>query len=189
MLLTIRRKNKMKILLVDDAKEVRDFISRFLVQWGYDVEIADNGYDALQKIRQLNIQLVISDWVMPEMDGIQLCKELRTSDLGRYTYLIVLTGKTKHDDMITGFTAGADDFISKPVNTEVLKARINSAIRIIDMENKLARMNKLLKRQNEEIKAAYVQLDENLQEAKRMLGDTEVVVLTTQNTDQVAYIR
>ena len=74
-------------------------------------------------------------------------------------------------------------FVSKPINKQILKARINSAIRIIEMENKLAHMNTLLKTQNEDIKTAYAQLDTNIQEAQKMLGYTEVVVLSTKKVD------
>ncbi len=177
----------MKILLVDDAEDIRSYISNILENWGYTVEIAKNGHEALKIIQQMDIQLVISDWIMPEMSGLQLCKELRSSDLGHYVYLIVLTGKSKSDDLVEGLSAGADDFISKPIHIEILKARINAAVRIIDMENKLVRMNKLLKHQNEDIKFAYQQLDNNMQEAQRMLGNTEVVVLNTKNNNQTPF--
>ena len=100
----------MKILLVDDAEDVRNLISNILIHWGYEVEIASSGLEALNMIREQNIQLVISDWMMPGMDGIQLCKELRSTDLGHYVYLIVLTVKSKNNDLITGLSAGADDF-------------------------------------------------------------------------------
>lgn len=173
------RESEIKILLVNDAEDVRNLISNILIHWGYEVEIASNGLEALQMIREQNIQLVISDWMMPEMDGIQLCKELRSTHFGHYVYLIVLTGKSKNNDLVTGLSAGADDFVSKPINKQILKARINSAIRIIEMENKLAPMNTLLKAQNEDIKTAYAQLDTNVQEAQKMLGYTEVVVLST----------
>ena len=135
----------------------------------------------LKIIREQSIQLVISDWIMPEMDGIQLCKELRSIDLGYYVYLIVLTGKSQSNDLVAGLSAGADDFVSKPINKQILKARINSAIRIIEMENKLAQLNSFLKAQNKDIKTAYAQLDNNMQEAQKMLGDTEVIVLTSNN--------
>ena len=173
----------MKILLVDDSEDVRKLISYILEIWGYQVEIATNGLEALKMIREQNIQLVISDWMMPGMDGIQLCKVLRSIDLGHYVYLIVLTVKSNSDDMVEGLSAGADDFVSKPVNTAVLKANINSAIRIIDMENKLALINCLLEDQNEDIKIAYAQLDTNMQEAQKMLGDMEVVVLSANKVD------
>jgi sigma-B regulation protein RsbU (phosphoserine phosphatase) len=121
--------------------------------------------------------------MMPKMDGIQLCKELRSIDVGYYVYMIVLTGKSNNNDLIEGLSAGADDFVSKPINTQILKARLNSAIRIIEMENKLAHMNNLLKAQNEDIKTAYAQLDTNIQEAQKMLGYTEVVALSTKKVD------
>ncbi len=102
--------------------------------------------------------------------------------------MIVLTGKSNNNDLIEGLSAGADDFVSKPINTQILKARINSAIRIIEMENKLAHMNNLLKAQNEEIKTAYAQLDTNMQEAQKMLGNTEVVVLSTKKVDSTTFL-
>ncbi|MEE9413178.1 MAG: response regulator, partial [Methylococcales bacterium] len=149
----------MKILFVDDAEDVKNYVSKVLKNYGYQVELASDGLEALQIIRQNKIQLVISDWMMPKMDGLQLCNELRSSDLGHYVYLILLTAKTDSNDLVEGLSAGADDFISKPINTKILKARIDSAIRIIEMENKLARANNLLQDQNEGIKSNYAQLD------------------------------
>lgn len=178
----------MKVLLVDDAIDVRMFVSKYLEQWGFDVKVAKNGKEALELISEFNIQLVISDWMMPEMDGIQLCQKLRTTDLGHYIYMIVLTSKSEHIDVVRGLSSGADDFIAKPVNIEILQARIYSAMRIIEMENKLKRMNDILLRQNVDIKQAYTQLDANLQEIQHMLGNTEVVVLKTHNDNEVSNI-
>ena len=169
----------MKILIVDDAADIRAYISMTLEQWGFEVEVACNGLTALQLIHQKAIQLVISDWMMPEMDGLELCRKLRSSDFGHYVYLIVLTAKTKSDDMVTGLSAGADDFISKPIDTEILKARIKSAIRVIEMENKLAEKNRFLRNQNKDIKTAYDQLDANVSEMQKILGETEVITLET----------
>ncbi len=178
----------MKILFVDDAADVKNYVSKVLKNWGYQVELASDGLEALQMIRQKQIQLVISDWMMPEMDGLQLCNELRSSDFGHYVYLILLTAKTDNNDLVEGLSAGADDFISKPIITEILKARIDSAIRIIEMENKLARANNLLQDQNEGIKSDYAQLDANMQEIQQIIGDTEVVVLKSKNSDQLALL-
>ncbi|MEE9425216.1 MAG: response regulator [Methylococcales bacterium] len=174
----------MKILFVDDMKDVKNYISNVLKNWGYEVELASNGLEALEIIRQQDVQLVISDWMMPKMDGLQLCSKLRSSDFGHYVYLILLTAKSDNNDLVEGLSAGADDFISKPINTEILKARIDSAIRIIEMENKLARANNLLQDQNEGIKSNYAQLDANMQEIQQIIGDTEVVVLKSKNSGQ-----
>ncbi|MCH9696692.1 MAG: response regulator [Gammaproteobacteria bacterium] len=179
----------MKVLLVDDAIDVRLFVSKYLEQWGFEVKVAKNGIEALEHIKQFNIQLVISDWMMPEMDGIQLCNKLRTTDLGHYIYLIVLTSKSEQIDVVKGLSSGADDFITKPINIEILQARIYSAMRIIEMENKLKYMNDILMRQNTDIKKAYVQLDANLQEIQHMIGNTEVVVLTSDNANKVSNIK
>ncbi len=176
----------MKILFVDDAEDVKKYVSKVLEKWGYEVELASDGLEALQLIRQKEIQLVISDWMMPEMDGLQLCKQLRSSDFGHYVYLILLTAKSDSNDLVAGLSAGADDFISKPIKTEILKARIDSAIRIIEMENKLARANILLQDQNKGIKSDYAQLDANMQEIQQIMGDAEVVVLKSKNSDITA---
>lgn len=169
----------MKILLVDDVDDVKMFYSKILESWGHEVTTANNGCEALQMIRQLDIHLVICDWLMPEMSGLQLCNELRSLTLDHYVYIIMVTSKSKSDDVVEGLSAGADDFISKPFSTDILKARINSAIRIIEMENKLADMNHLLIKQNKYIKTAYEQLDNNMKEAQKLIGDTEVIVLKT----------
>ena len=169
----------MKILLVDDAEDVKMFYSKIIESWGHDVSVANNGQDALQMINQLDIHLVICDWLMPEMSGLELCRKLRSLKLSHYVYVIMVTAKSKSHDIVEGLSAGADDFISKPFGVDILKARINSAIRIIDMENKLANMNRLLLNQNKHIKIAYDQLDSNLQEAQKLIGDTEVIVLKT----------
>ncbi len=117
--------------------------------------MAHNGAEALNLIHEKIIQLIICDWVMPNMDGIELCEQLRSSNIGHYIYLILLTGKKNKDDVVVSLKAGADDFMTKPINRHELKARLYSAERIISMENELEFKNRTLRLQHEYMKQSY----------------------------------
>jgi putative two-component system response regulator len=121
----------MRILVVDDDEIALAVLRKVLRSDGHEVLLADNG-EAAQEILQRNtIQLVISDWNMPTMSGIELCQYVRsTSSLG-YIYFIIVTSRTGKEDTLAGLTAGADDFISKPFEPAELLARVRNAERIV----------------------------------------------------------
>ncbi|MGD9160917.1 MAG: response regulator [Desulfobacteraceae bacterium] len=124
----------MKILIVEDDYVSRDVLQKTLQKAGYDTVTAEDGLEALERYHEADINLIISDWMMPNMDGISLCKKIREISKGNYVYFIILTVKDKKEDLIEAFEAGADDFISKPLNTGEIKARIKTGERIIKLE-------------------------------------------------------
>jgi putative two-component system response regulator len=126
----------MQILIVDDNKIAMAVLRNALVQNGYEVVTAADGQQALSIIRGGTCRLVISDWEMPQMDGIQLCRAIRSEDLLGYVYVILLTGRKLHEEKVEGLRAGADDFISKPFDPTELLVRIHIAERILSLETR-----------------------------------------------------
>ena len=128
----------MDILIVEDARDQRMMLTVVLKKQGHRVFAASDGYEALNILASHpTIRIVISDWMMPNMDGIALCEAIRQSDIGRYVYFMLLTGKSDRQAMVDGINLGADDFINKPVDFAELNARLNAGIRIIELKTTL----------------------------------------------------
>ncbi|MET4694311.1 PP2C family protein-serine/threonine phosphatase [Endozoicomonas lisbonensis] len=137
----------MNILIVEDAKDQRLMLSVVLRKKGHQVLEAADGKEALAILQQdKTVRIVISDWMMPEMDGIDLLKAIRGSEIEHYTYFILLTGKTEREAVVEGMNCGADDFLTKPVNFEELDARLNAGLRIIQLESTLEERNRQISR-------------------------------------------
>jgi len=126
----------MQILIVDDNSAALMFLKEALEITGYDVLTACNGLEALNILRQASCQLVVCDWEMPEMDGLEFCEAIRTEDLGRYIYTILLTAKEGTENAVLGLTAGADDFVTKPYNLSELTVRIRAGERVLAQETR-----------------------------------------------------
>ena len=128
----------MKILVVDDDDIALATAEKILGNSGYEVETSEDGQAALLIQRSQNIQIVISDWNMPQLTGIELCRTLRSSpEAHGYIYIIIVTSRSSKEDMIQGLSAGADDFISKPFEPAELLARVRNAERVLAMESDL----------------------------------------------------
>ena len=128
----------MKILIAEDDPVSRRLLEAFLSKWGYDVVVTCNGseaWDVLQRPEAPN--LVISDWMMPNIDGLELCRKIREMERSGYTYFIILTAKERKEDVIKGLEAGADDFLIKPFHQEELKYRVQIGERIIELEQRI----------------------------------------------------
>ena len=130
------------ILLVEDSRTQALKIQMTLEDHGYHVTLAENGLEAMNILLSNRISIVISDWIMPEMDGYELCRAVRRHDFGSYVYIILLTAKDSKDDIIEGLEAGADDYLTKPVDDSELIARLTTAERVIRLESSLKRRNK-----------------------------------------------
>lgn len=155
----------MRILIAED-----DYVSRLLVKKavkkiGHEVLEAENGKIAWKTFREHEPDMVISDWMMPEMDGIELCRRIRSSDKKTYSYIILLTAKDKTTDLVEVFEAGADDYIIKPFKPDELRSRINSGERILQLERRhhsmqeeLIRKNNTLDNTLRELKATQAQI-------------------------------
>ncbi|MFQ5627804.1 MAG: SpoIIE family protein phosphatase [bacterium] len=152
------------ILVVDDDPVTRAVICRNLEKWGYKTASAENGVEALKIVKIGEISFVISDWMMPEMDGLELCREIRKADLPHYVYIILLTAKSDKTELVKGMETGADDFIAKPFNKRELQVRINAGIRILNLERNL-------EERNQKLENAYSIIRKDLQAAAKMQID------------------
>jgi diguanylate cyclase (GGDEF)-like protein len=122
---------------VDDDLLIRSILEGNLRAAGYDVVAASNGKEALEIFRNGYYPIIMTDWVMPEMTGLELCRAIRSDDSGRYTFIILLTSQGSKNDIIAGLDSGADEYLVKPVHQPELLTRLKTARRIISLEDKL----------------------------------------------------
>ena len=156
------------VLVVDDSRLQRKILSSSLTRWGYKVIEADNGATALEICRTQKPELVISDWMMPGMSGIEFCLEFKRLTDNGYGYFILLTSKSEKREVAEGLDSGADDFLTKPVDGNELRARITAGERIVDMQRQLSEKNKVITDTLDELQRLYDSLDSDLQEAKQL---------------------
>jgi sigma-B regulation protein RsbU (phosphoserine phosphatase) len=134
----------MRILIAEDDRISRRLLERKLTSWGYEVVTCCNGVEAWQALHRENApSLAILNWMMPGMDGVQVCKEIRRQKNPAYTYIILLTARDRKRDIVEGIEAGADDYVTKPFNPHELKVRIRAGRRILDMQAELMQREKL----------------------------------------------
>jgi DNA-binding response OmpR family regulator len=124
----------MKVLIAEDDRDSRELLSWLLEKLGYQVVATDNGKGAWEAFRHGGFRLVISDLLMPEIDGLELCRRIRASKTPKYTYVILLTALIGKKDYLEGMDAGADDFVTKPFDPDELKARLRVAERIVALQ-------------------------------------------------------
>jgi diguanylate cyclase (GGDEF)-like protein len=130
------------ILLVEDEPTTRMMTARQLKRAGYEVEAVANGVEALARLRTRFFSLLLTDWEMPHMDGLELCRSVRRADLEGYVYTILLTARDTKAHIIEGLQAGADDYLTKPVDDSELIARLNTGRRILSLEQSLRAANR-----------------------------------------------
>ncbi len=131
-----------EVMLVEDSRTQALKFQMMLESHGYHVSVAQNGLEAMNMLLNSQTSIVISDWIMPEMDGSELCRAIRKHDFGNYVYIILLTAKDSKNDIIEGLEAGADDYLTKPVDDAELIARLTTAERVIRLESSLKQRNK-----------------------------------------------
>ncbi|MBI2827613.1 MAG: diguanylate cyclase [Planctomycetia bacterium] len=128
----------MKVLVADDETISRRLLESSLKRWGYEVALAEDGCQALRILQAPDSpQLVVFDWLMPGLDGTQLCREVRSRKQEPYTYILLLTAKRAQEDIVEGLTAGADDYITKPFNPQELRVRLRAGKRILYLQDQL----------------------------------------------------
>lgn len=126
----------MQVLIAEDDDVTVLMLQHCLEQYGYDVTVVQNGVEALELIRTGQFRMVISDWEMPKMNGVNLCREVRNRCSSGYTYLILLTSHVGTESVVQGLAAGADDFITKPFDPRELLVRIRAGERILALESR-----------------------------------------------------
>jgi sigma-B regulation protein RsbU (phosphoserine phosphatase) len=157
-----------QVLIVDDSRLQRKILRALLRRWGYIVTEAESGIVALELCRSQNFDLVLSDWMMPEMLGPEFCAQFRQLKRESYGYFLLLTSKSDVSEIAQGLDAGADDFLTKPVNAEELRARLTAGERILAMQEELVAKNHLITKTLTEISHLYDSLDRDLIEARKL---------------------
>jgi len=127
----------MKVLIAEDDLVSSKILQKNLVNWDYEVVLAHTGAAAWQALQDGDLRLAILDWMMPGMDGVEVCRQIRRRKKYKYTYIILLSAKDRKPDIIMGLSSGADDYMTKPVNFLELRARLKTGKRIIELEDKL----------------------------------------------------
>ncbi|GAB6908884.1 putative Response regulator receiver protein [Desulfosarcina cetonica] len=187
----------MNILIADDDPVTLSLLSSSLVKWGHQVSTAADGSQAWSLLQQTPIDIVVSDWMMPGLDGLELCQRVRASDSSGYIYLILISAQDSRADILHGLESGVDDYITKPIDLEALRARIEIGARIVNLERNLKRKIEIITANHYQTIHMFTQLlevfDEDLgghcrRTAKLALelarrhpdvGDTEVPIIET----------
>ena len=129
------------ILVVEDDPVSRRVLEKSLTKSGMKVVAAENGREALELLEKTFFPIVITDWMMPEVDGLELCQRIRKMEWPSYVFIILLTARGAVDDIITGLDAGADDYLTKPFNKAELKARLRAGTRILGLYDKINKLS------------------------------------------------
>lgn len=159
---------KSSILLVEDHAAERLRLESMLSKIGYPVECAQNGLEALKMLDHQPYDIIISDWKMPELDGLNLCRAVREEERFGYPYFIMLTGFDSKADLIAGMDAGADDFITKPFNAEELRVRLQAGDRIQQLKHQLQTNNDSLEKAYNQLKQTDREMQKDLDIAAYM---------------------
>ncbi len=128
----------MRILIADDDDVLRHILQATLAKWGYEVTACRNGLEAWEILHRGDApRLAVLDWIMPGMDGIEICRRIRNRPRERYVYILLLTAKVSKEDAVAGLDAGADDYLPKPFDPAELQARLRAGRRILDLQEAL----------------------------------------------------
>jgi diguanylate cyclase (GGDEF)-like protein len=138
----------LKALVAEDSPTFRLALERMLKKWGYEVVLAENGLTAWEILQADDSpRLALLDWMMPGLDGVEVCRRVRELNREPYIYIILLTAKNTAEELVEGMEAGADDYLTKPVNSHELRVRLRAGRRIIDLQEELVTAREALRRQ------------------------------------------
>ncbi|MFI5295695.1 MAG: diguanylate cyclase [Thermodesulfovibrionales bacterium] len=136
----------MRILIAEDDAVSRRLLEAKLTKWGYDVVITCNGEEAWNTLRAKDApSMAVLDWMMPEIDGVEVCRRVRKESREPYTYIILLTTLQREEDIVIGMEAGADDYITKPFRSNELKVRLRAGRRILELQDELIEAREVLR--------------------------------------------
>ena len=161
-------KGPLPVLVVDDSKAQRRVLALQLQRWGYQVTEASSGEEALEACRTTPFEMVLSDWMMPGMTGLEFCRQFKALPRDGYGYFVLLTSKSEKTEVADGLEVGADDFLSKPVSFDELRARLRAGERILGMQRELVQKNRLIGATLDELQKLYDSLDRDLIEARKL---------------------
>ena len=155
----------MRVLIAEDDKTTRIRIKSNLEKIGHGVVAAQDGVEAWELFQDGQFSIVITDWMMPKMNGPDLVRRIRECNNGHYVYVILLTSKSEKEDVVRGMEAGADDFLTKPFDKDELRVRVGAGERIINLEKKLDTRNRELETANDQLNAANRRMTRDLNAA------------------------
>jgi len=136
----------MKILIADDEPVSRRMLQGLLAKWGYEVIAAEDGDAAWEILKSTDApRIVLLDWMMPGLNGVDVCRNLRNQRPEPYTYMLLLTAKDAKESVVEGLESGADDYLTKPFNPQELKARIRVGLRLLDLEDNLVQAREVMR--------------------------------------------
>lgn len=162
----------MRILIAEDDPAFRHLLEEILVNWGYEVVVAEDGNEAWQVLGSKDApRLAILDWLMPGLNGVEICQRVRKERPEPYTYLVLLTSLKRDDDLVTGMDAGADDYIIKPFTINELRVRLTAGRRIIDLQNDLAAHVAELEAANRDLESFSYTVSTDLLKSLMSIGD------------------
>ncbi|MHC5728980.1 MAG: response regulator transcription factor, partial [Nostoc sp.] len=178
-----------KILVIDDDPIVRTVLQRTLQKQGYDTSVASNGEEGIAQAQLLHPALIICDWMMSHLDGLEVCRQIRAYPELATTFLILLTARGaapgEEEDRVKGLDAGADEFISKPIEMNELKARVRAGLRLHHLNQDLQSQKEALETLNQDLQTQKQILEAELAEAsdyvRSLLPSPLVGAVTTEN--------
>ncbi len=136
----------MPVLVAEDNPVFQSMLRSMLTKWGYDVRIAPNGLEAWEGMQAADApRLAVLDWMMPYMDGVEVCRRIRGAAREPYVYVLLLTARTESQDLVEGMEAGADDYLTKPFNAQELRVRLRAGRRILDLQRQLMEAREALR--------------------------------------------
>jgi len=136
------QENNVRVLIADDEATTRHLIQGTLGKWGFDVLAAEDGTEALHIMKGPNPpEIVLLDWVMPGVDGLEVCRRVRAALLDAPTYIILITARGGLENVVQGLEAGADDYVTKPFDPRELRARLHAGARVVQLQKALLERN------------------------------------------------
>jgi sigma-B regulation protein RsbU (phosphoserine phosphatase) len=128
----------MRALVADDDRAAAAIVSRALLSWGFEVDIAHEGTTAWMVLSEHTPSLAVIDWEMPGLDGPELCRRIRSTPALAHLYVVLLTARSSRSDLVMGLESGADDYLVKPVDANELRARVQVGARVVALQERLA---------------------------------------------------
>jgi sigma-B regulation protein RsbU (phosphoserine phosphatase) len=154
-----------RILIVDDDEAIRFLLAAQLRSLGHEIDVAANGSEAWTRLNQRQADLLVCDWNMPVMNGLELCRKIRESDWPSYIYIVLCTAMNQKADFLMGMETGADDFVLKPVDFSNLRVKVRAAERILNLQRELTEQNNNLKELYRKLRLAYDTIETDLMAA------------------------